>query len=57
MLKDNELAGDVVQDIFTSFWVCKSEINTAIPLYSYLYASVRYRIINMMNREKLKSIM
>jgi RNA polymerase sigma-70 factor (ECF subfamily) len=54
MLKDSELAGDVVQDIFTSFLDCKGKINTAIPLSSYLYASVRNRIINMMNREKLK---
>jgi RNA polymerase sigma-70 factor (ECF subfamily) len=54
LLRDNEQAGDVVQDIFTSLLQNMGKLNPAIPLSSYLYASVRNRIISMIRHDKVQ---
>lgn len=54
MLKDDEEAGDVVQDIFTVLWNKISEISFTTSLSSYLYSSVRNRTIDLLNRGKTR---
>lgn len=52
-LNDFHVAEEVVQDIFTSLWLRKSELEITTSLASYLAVSVKYRVIReYANREK-----
>lgn len=55
MLRDDDEAMDVVQDIFTTLWRKASEINFTTSLKSYLYSSVRNQTLNHINRGKLRN--
>ena len=54
MLHDDDEATDVVQEIFTGLWEKAPELLEYNSLSSYLYACVRNKIINQINRSKLK---
>lgn len=54
MLSDDEEVNDVVQDIFISLWELPPHSAYNNSLSSYLYSSVRNKIINIINRNKLK---
>lgn len=54
MLKDKDEAMDVVQDVFTHFLTKVEEIELSTSLKSYLYAAVRNRILNQINKNRLK---
>lgn len=55
MVKDEDLAGDVVQEIFTWMWQRAPvlELNTSVS--SYLYAAVRNKVFNLIRHEKIKA--
>lgn len=55
MTKNDELAKDVVQDVFVSLWDKGAEINFSFSLSAYLYATTRNKIINLYDKEKVKS--
>lgn len=55
MLRDDEDATDVVQEIFTVLWAKSAELNQMNSLKAYLYTSVRNKIIDSLNRDKVKS--
>ncbi|MFC6100808.1 RNA polymerase sigma factor [Olivibacter domesticus] len=54
MLRDDEQAADVVQDIFANLWDKAAMLKISNSLSSFLYASVRNRIFDLIDREKVK---
>lgn len=55
MLNDDVEASDVVQDIFTMMWLKSAELDINISLSSYVYTSVRNKVLTHINRSKLKT--
>jgi RNA polymerase sigma-70 factor (ECF subfamily) len=49
---DGALAQDAVQDVFISLWERRAEVDIRGTLKSYLYQAVRYRAINVVQRER-----
>jgi len=54
-LHDREEAKDVVQDVFSTLWSKRAEINIRQNIAGYLYISVRNRILNLYALEKRRS--
>lgn len=49
-IKNLEDAEEITQDIFTSLWKRRAELNLTSELASYLAVSVKYRVIKVMDR-------
>lgn len=54
MTNDEDQARDIVQDIFTVLWKKREVISVNTSLKSYLYKAVRNKVLNSINRSKLK---
>ena len=54
MLKDNDQAEDVVQDIFFILLNKPESLKLESSLSSYLYQTVRNKILNLIRHEKVK---
>jgi RNA polymerase sigma-70 factor (ECF subfamily) len=54
ILKDEDEAKDVVQELFTTLWVKREEINLTSTLASYLFASVRNRVLDIIAHRTVK---
>ena len=54
MLRDDDEAMDVVQDVFTGFWKNAVEITLIASLKAYLYTATRNKTLNAINRNKQK---
>lgn len=54
MLRNDEAAKDVVQDVFTALWHKRTDLMAGIAAKPYLYAAVRNHVLNQVNRGKLK---
>jgi RNA polymerase sigma-70 factor (family 1) len=54
MLKEEELARDVVQDVFVMLWSKQHELELTTSISAYLYASVRNKILNHFNRNRME---
>jgi RNA polymerase sigma-70 factor (ECF subfamily) len=54
MLRQEDQARDVVQEVFTMMWNRHSEFQPTINLNAYLYKSVRNRILNIIRHGKIK---
>ncbi|MES2457516.1 MAG: sigma-70 family RNA polymerase sigma factor [Bacteroidota bacterium] len=52
-LRDQTAAEDLVQDVFADLWQKRHDIYLETSLRSYLYGSVKYRIIRIFNRGSL----
>ncbi|NQX40733.1 RNA polymerase sigma-70 factor, ECF subfamily [Pedobacter steynii] len=52
MLQDDEQARDVVQEIFTAIWIKKEELRVSTSLKSYLFSSVKHKILNLLLHQK-----
>ena len=52
-LRDQTAAEDLVQDVFADLWQKRQDIYLETSLRSYLYGSVKYRIIRIFNRGSL----
>jgi RNA polymerase sigma-70 factor, ECF subfamily len=50
---DDEIARDIVQDVFINLWHSKEIIELEIVLRTYLFRSVHNRCINYLNHKKL----
>ncbi|MDI9355449.1 MAG: RNA polymerase sigma-70 factor [Chitinophagaceae bacterium] len=48
IVRKEELAEDVVQEVFVNLWEKRNKIDIAISIKSYLYTSVRNRSINQL---------
>lgn len=53
-LRDRETAKDIVQDIFAGIWQKKEDLDIKAGLSSYLYASIRNKVIDYISKEKSK---
>jgi len=54
-LADREEVKDLLQELFTSIWNTKKDINFNVNLQAYLYTAVRNRILNVYKHQKVKS--
>ncbi|QEM09140.1 RNA polymerase sigma-70 factor [Mucilaginibacter rubeus] len=54
-LRDEEVARDVVQDVFAGLWLKRSSCAVEANLAGYLYMAVRNRIFNFWAHEKVES--
>ena len=54
MLRDEEQAADVIQDLFTVMWTNAETLEINTSLTSYLYAALRNRILKLIRREKVQ---
>lgn len=55
MLRDENAAKDLVQDLFTSIWEKSDLIRDNVGISSYLYVASRNRVLNYIQRGKTKS--
>lgn len=55
MLRDEDEAKDVVQDVFTMLWAKRDELYLSGPLSAFLYASLRNKILNQIDRSKVRA--
>lgn len=53
MLKDEEEARDIIQELFATLWQKANTINITTTLSSYLYRSVRNRVFDCIKRRKV----
>ena len=54
-LRDRETARDIVQDLFTAIWAKRNELELSHGLSSYLYRSIRNRVIDHISRQQSSS--
>lgn len=52
MTKCEDTSKDIVQDLYVYLWENIDELQIHTVLSSYLYASVRYRVLNILRRDK-----
>lgn len=55
MVKDEDLAGDVVQEVFTWVWQHAPTLDFNSTISSYLYTSVRNKVFNLIRHHKIKA--
>jgi len=56
LLKNKESAEDVVEDCFIKLWERRDLLKTGIAIKAYLYSTVRNASIDILRREKRKTI-
>ena len=54
-LKSRDDAKDIVQDLFFSFWMKRETVVINTSLCSYLFAAIKYKVINYMESNIVKS--
>lgn len=54
MLQDDDAAKDIVQDVFTTLWARRNDLDLRSKLSSYLYGAIRYQVFNLIDKEKVK---
>jgi len=52
MLRDEQEAKDLIQDLFIAFWAKASTIELKTNLSGYLYVSARHKILNRIRQKK-----
>jgi RNA polymerase sigma-70 factor (family 1) len=55
MVQNDEDAKDLVQDVFSVFWLDGPTLELKTTLSAYLYALVRYKVFNLIDRKKVRS--
>lgn len=53
-LRSREVCQEIVQDLFTSFWLGRKEFQLRASLESYLYVAVRYKVFNHLEKELVR---
>ncbi|MBE9599856.1 RNA polymerase sigma factor [Pedobacter sp. MC2016-24] len=54
MLQDEDIAQDAVQDVFQMLWEKSVTLNIHTSLSSFLYASLRFRILDQLKHNKVQ---
>ncbi len=52
---DEDIAEDLVQDIFIYVWDKRETINFTTSISSYLYSAVRYRFFDLVDKQKVRA--
>jgi|GEM_PF-106603 len=55
MLQNDDEAKDVVQDLFAALWTKRTELNLTGSLSSYLYSATRYKVFDLIDKNKVRS--
>jgi RNA polymerase sigma-70 factor (family 1) len=55
MVQNDEDAKDLIQDVFAVFWLDGPSLEIQTTLSAYLYALVRYKVFNLIDRKKVRS--
>jgi len=55
MLDDEDEAKDIVQEIFTSFWLKGRGLDLKISLRTYFHSAVKNRILNMIEHNRIRN--
>lgn len=55
LLQDELAAQDVVQEVFTVFWLKKGQFDGSSPLAAYLYTLTKNKILDMVKRSKVET--
>ena len=55
MVQSDEDAKDLVQDVFSVFWLDGPTLELQTTLSAYLYSLVRYKVFNLIDRKKVRS--
>ncbi|ADY52091.1 RNA polymerase, sigma-24 subunit, ECF subfamily [Pseudopedobacter saltans DSM 12145] len=55
LLKDKDLAKDIVQEVFVSLWDKIGELDLQFSINAYLYKSVRNKVLNLIEKDKVKN--
>ena len=55
MLQDENSAKDVVQEVFTAFWLKSAETHIKPPLAAFLYTLTRNKILDMIRHSKVET--
>ena len=55
MLADKDEAKDIVQEIFTSFWLKGRNLELKISLRTYFHSAVKNRILNMIEHNRIRN--
>jgi len=55
MIRDEETAKDLVQDVFLSLWTHTDQVKEEANLAGYLYVSARNRVFNLIEKGKTKN--
>lgn len=53
-LEDDDLAKDVVQDVFINIWTLRETLNIKTEFKAYLFGAIKLRIIGYFQSEKIK---
>lgn len=53
-LRSRETCQEIVQDLFTSFWLGRKELQLRVSLESYLFAAVRYQVFTHIEKELVR---
>ena len=56
VLKDESLAGEAVQAVFSRFWERREQLRIQVSLKAYLYGSVYHECVNWLRREKTRRV-
>jgi RNA polymerase sigma-70 factor (family 1) len=54
-VQNDEDAKDLVQDVFSAFWLDGPGLELQTTLSAYLYSLVRYKVFNLIDRKKVRS--
>lgn len=54
MLKDEAMASNAVQQVFTSLWENRDEIEVRMSLKGYLYAATKHAVLNMIRNRNVE---
>ncbi|HEY6901461.1 MAG TPA: RNA polymerase sigma-70 factor [Puia sp.] len=55
MVQSDEDAKDLIQDVFSVFWLDGPSLEIQTTLSAYLYSIVRYKVFNLIDRKKVRS--
>ncbi len=56
MLSDDDLAQDLVQEVFSWIWANGKELSLSQSLSAYLYGAVRNKVLDQIKHEKVKAL-
>jgi RNA polymerase sigma-70 factor (ECF subfamily) len=56
IVKDKDIAEEIVQEFFIKFWIKRQEININSSVKSYLFQSIRFRSLNYYRDNKRNNI-
>jgi len=50
--KDEDSAGDIIQDVFVSLWIRRKTLTIDVSLNAYLFTAVRFKTLDFINNSK-----